>query len=65
MTTKNINIAKIVPMLNKMLKDGKTIQMEYNHQAGEIKLLENKIKRIKLNDWQTYYSVIIYRKLKI
>lgn len=48
-TNKNINLSKIVPTLEKMLKDGKTIQMEYNHQVGEIKLLENKIKRIKIN----------------
>lgn len=46
--TKNIDIAQIVPVLNKMLKDGKTVQIEYNHQTGEIKLLENRIKRIKL-----------------
>ena len=46
--TKKVDIIKIVPVVNKMLKDGKTVQMEYNHQTGEIKLLENKIKRIKL-----------------
>ena len=46
--TKNVDIAQIVPVLNKMLKDGKTVQMELNHQTGEIKVLENKMKRIKL-----------------
>lgn len=49
MANKNISIAKIVPTLNKMLKDGKTIQMEYNHQAGEIKILNAKMERIKIN----------------
>ena len=42
---KNISIAKIVPTLEKLLKDGKTVQMEYNHQTNEIKVLENKMKR--------------------
>ena len=28
----------------------KTVQMEYNHRTNEIKVLENKMKRIKLND---------------
>jgi len=48
MATKNISIAEIVTVLEKMLKDGKTVQMEYNHQTQELKVLENKMKRIKL-----------------
>ena len=48
MATKNVSIAKIAPILEKVLKDGKTVQMEYNHQTNEIKVLENKMKRIKL-----------------
>lgn len=65
MANKNISISKIVPALEKLLKDGKTVQMEYNHQTNEIKVLENKIKRIKLNDWQADVIMIIYRRLKI
>ena len=30
------------------LKQGKRIEMEYNHQTDELKILEHKITRIKL-----------------
>jgi len=32
------------------LQSGKTVQMEYNHQTNEIKVLKNKMKRITLDD---------------
>ena len=47
MANKKISIEKIIPTLEKMLQDGKTIQMEYNHQKDEIKLLDAKMKRVK------------------
>ena len=65
MASNKINIARFLPTLEKMLKNGKTVQMEYNHQTNEIKVLENKMKRIKLNDWQADVIMIIYSKLKI
>lgn len=49
MASNKINIARFVPTLEKMLKNGKTVQLEYNHQTNEIKLLENKMKRIKID----------------
>ena len=47
--TKKVDIIKIVPVLNKMLKDGKTVQMELNHQTREIKVLNAKMERIKID----------------
>ena len=44
----NVKLTKVVPTLEKMLKNVKTVQMEYNHQTNEIKILENKMKRVKL-----------------
>lgn len=32
----------------KKLKDGKRIELEYNHQRKELKILEHKITRIKM-----------------
>ena len=34
----------------KKLKQGKKIEMEYNHQKDELKILEHKITRIKLGN---------------
>ena len=34
----------------KKLKQGKRIEMEYNHQKDELKILEHKITRIKLGN---------------
>ena len=35
-------------IINRKLKQGKRIEMEYNHQKDELKILEHKITRIKL-----------------
>lgn len=37
-------------IINKKLKQGKRIEMEYNHQKDELKILEHKITRIKLGN---------------
>ena len=37
-------------ILNQKLKQGKRIELEYNHQTDELKILEHKITRIKLNN---------------
>ena len=34
----------------KKLKQGKRIEIEYNHQRDELKILEHKITRIKLEN---------------
>lgn len=39
-----------IEIIEQKLKQGKRIEMEYNHQTNEIKLLEHKITRIKLNN---------------
>lgn len=38
----------MIDTINQMLSKGKTIQMEYNHQNDTIKLLECKMKRVKI-----------------
>ena len=35
-------------VIEQKLKQGKRIEMEYNHQTDELKILEHKITRIKL-----------------
>ena len=35
-------------VITKKLKDGKRIELEYNHQKEELKILEHKIMRIKM-----------------
>ena len=35
-------------IIEQKLKQGKRIEMEYNHQTDELKILEHKITRIKL-----------------
>ena len=37
-------------IIEQKLKQGKRIEMEYNHQKDELKILEHKITRIKLNN---------------
>ena len=37
-------------IINKKLEEGKRIEMEYNRQKDELKILEHKIKRIKLGN---------------
>lgn len=37
-------------IINKKLKQGKRIEIEYNHQRDELKILEHKITRIKLEN---------------
>ena len=37
-------------IIEQKLKQGKRIEMEYNHQTDELKILEHKITRIKLNN---------------
>ena len=37
-------------VIEQKLKQGKRIEMEYNHQTDELKILEHKIARIKLNN---------------
>ena len=39
-----------IKIIEQKLKQGKRIEMEYNHQTKEIKLLEHKITRIKLEN---------------
>ena len=49
-------------IIERKLKQGKRIELEYNHQTKEIKLLEHKITRIKIKNkgWQTIsrYGII-------
>ena len=37
-------------VIEQKLKQGKRIEMEYNHQTDELKILEHKITRIKLEN---------------
>lgn len=37
-------------IIEQKLKQGKRIEMEYNHQKDELKILEHKITRIKLGN---------------
>lgn len=37
-------------IINEKLKQGKRIEMEYNRQKDELKILEQKITRIKLGN---------------
>ena len=37
-------------VIEQKLKQGKRIEMEYNHQTDELKILEHKITRIKLGN---------------
>ena len=39
-------------IIEQKLKQGKRIEMEYNHQTDELKILEHKITRIKLENKQ-------------
>lgn len=45
MTIMNKNV---IEYLERKLKQGKRIELEYNHQTNEVKILEHKITRIKL-----------------
>ena len=40
----------LVEYLELKLKQGKRIELEYNHQTDEVKVLEHKITRIKLDN---------------
>lgn len=40
----------VLEIIEKKLKQGKRIEMEYNHQKDELKILEHKITRIKLEN---------------
>ena len=42
---KNVNIENLVPMMNKTLRAGKVLQIEYNFQNDKIKILEAKMKK--------------------
>lgn len=46
----NIMNTRVIEYLERKLKQGKRIELEYNHQTGEIKILEHKITRIKVSD---------------
>ena len=35
-------------IVNRKLKQGKRIELEYNHQKDELKILEHKITRVRL-----------------
>ena len=37
-------------VIEQKLKQGKRIEMEYNHQTDKLKILEHKITRIKLEN---------------
>lgn len=39
---------KALEIVNQKLKQGKRIELEYNHQKNELKILEHKITRVKL-----------------
>ncbi len=39
----------VIEFIEQKLKNGKRIELEYNHQTDELKVLEHKITRIKLN----------------
>lgn len=39
-----------VETIEKKLKQGKRIELEYNHQKDELTILEHKITRIRLNN---------------
>ena len=41
---------KAMEYLERKLKQGKRIELEYNHQTDELKVLEHKITRIKLDN---------------
>ena len=41
---------KAMDYLERKLKQGKRIELEYNHQTDELKILEHKITRIKLEN---------------
>ena len=36
-------------IINRKLKQGKRVELEYNHQKDELKILEHKITRVKLD----------------
>lgn len=40
---------KILKYLEKKLKQGKRIELEYNHQTNEVKILEHKITRVRVD----------------
>lgn len=40
---------KVIAYLEKKLKQGKRIELEYNHQTNEVKILEHKITRVKID----------------
>lgn len=39
---------KALEIVNQKLKQGKRIELEYNHQKNELKILEHKITRVRL-----------------
>ena len=41
---------KVLTIINQKLKQGKRIELEYNHQTNEIKILEHKITRVRLDN---------------
>lgn len=41
---------KALEIINQKLKHGKRIELEYNHQKDELKILEHKITRVKLEN---------------
>ena len=42
--------SEALEIINRKLKQGKRIEIEYNHQKDELKILEHKITRIKLGN---------------
>ena len=40
---------KALEVITQKLKQGKRIEIEYNHQKDELKILEHKITRVKLD----------------
>ena len=41
---------RALEIINQKLKQGKRIEIEYNHQKQELKILEHKITRIKVDN---------------
>ena len=41
---------KVLKYIEKKLKQGKRIELEYNHQTNEVKILEHKITRVRVDE---------------
>ena len=53
----------LVEYLERKLKQGKRIELEYNHQTDEVKVLEHKITRVKLDNKQKFNQNLLKRNV--